>query len=288
MYITESFQEFKDELILEEFLNINIDGIKKKLKNMIGKNRIKINMKDLKSLIKKLGLSKGMNVKQIYSKLKKGGVDDIVNKIASQAKGSIDNKDSELVPVTESFLKVGEFFQKNKWAKFLFVAFVLTTIFSANAFGNNIDANDLNNELGDDVRIELDGGDDGGDDGGNLDSNHPNVTDVEKNSDGSYTVKVKLKNSSVSRLQQVGRSQAGLIASGEALSQEGLETANVSRTIVDSDYYKLSNGTYEGEFTVKVNFNDSSNNNTSDNSGQERQPTQKSDYMESTLGDDDI
>jgi hypothetical protein len=269
MYIIESFQEFKDELILEEFLNINLDGIKKKLKNMIGKNRIKINIKDIKTLMNKLGLKKGMNVKQIYSKLKSGKVDDIVNNIANQANGNIDSKDSELV--SESFLNVSDFFQKNKWAKYLFVAFLLMTIFSAKSLANVNQTFDNDN-----INIELDG-DDG--DSVDLTPNHPKVIDVDKNSDGSYEVKVKLTNSNLSRLSNNGGSQAGLIAGGEVLHHEGLEKADITRTIVNTDYHKLPNGQYEGEFTIKVNLLNSSDNSKTTSSPQ---------YLQSILGDDDI
>lgn len=279
------YEEYTDQLILEEFLNINLDDIKKKLKNMIGKNRIKINIKDIKALMKKLGLNKGMNAKQIYTKLKKGNVDDLVNKIADQAKGGINNKDTELVPITESFLKIGEFFNKNKWAKYLFVAFILMTIFSAKAFGNTgHEINDINSELGDQVGIELDGSD--GADSGDLTPQHSDVQDIEKIGDNHYQVTVEVEGDNQNSLS--GRAHS--IATGEANSQEfgNDKTTSHAKTItIDSDLEKGENHKYKLTITYDINFGEMDNDKVADVKN-DTSKTTKSEYLQSTLGDDDI
>lgn len=270
---------------LDDFLYEGIN-IKKLFKDV----KAKIDIKDLKKLAKSAGLKKGMNFQQIFSQLKKSDNEELINKISQPVVGKANTE-----AITESYLKVGEFFNKNKWARYVFVALIMLTIFSAKSLAN------VNQEFSDNgISIELDGsGDDG--DGEDLEPKLEKfgVQEVEKMEDGSYKVTVIKKVDQPSRNTSgaVGRmqSQSILAATQEAGLQSGEDAGKYFGTI---DHEESKKGTKDGKLVtitvVKVmvkgtGATDYQGQETSpQKSSGERQKTTKSDYLESTFGDEDI
>jgi hypothetical protein len=73
-------------------------------------------------------------------------------------------------------------------------------------------------------------------------------------SDGKYSVKVEIKNGDLSRLKQIGRRQCTSISNAEVQQQEKLSqpTTFKGTHITNADYFKMSDGSYIGEYTVEV------------------------------------